>query len=76
MYQTIIFKAANDNEAQKEVSKLLKPAGIETWQIVNFSPVHDKEHEYDPDIEQYKVIVLLTADQVQALEEKPAGKKK
>ena len=67
MYKTIPFEAANDADAKKKVTKLLKAENLETWQIVNFSPVHNKEAEYNPDVDQYKIIVLLTADQVQAL---------
>jgi len=79
MYHTIVFKAANENEAKKQVAKLLKPQNIQTRQIKNFSPVNDKEPEYDPEIEQYKIIILLTADQVTEMAEigsRPGAKKK
>jgi hypothetical protein len=78
MYQTIIFAAASEKEATKEVNKILKAQGIETWQIKNFSPVNNNEVEYSPDVEQYKIIVLLTAEQIEANEtkaKKPAAKK-
>jgi hypothetical protein len=71
MYKTLVVPAADNNTAAKEVKKLFKQLGLELWQVKNFSPVHDKETEFLPGTPQYKTIVLLTADQVERLEQKP-----
>ena len=65
MYKTLTVPADNDTTAEKEVNKLFTRLGLFTWQIKGFSPVHDKETEFIPGTPQYKVIVLLTADQVE-----------
>jgi hypothetical protein len=70
MYLSIIFAAASEKEATKEATKILKAQDIETWQIKNFSPVNNNEPEYSHDVEQYKIIVLLTAEQIEANETK------
>jgi hypothetical protein len=64
MYKTLLVPADNETTAEKEVNTLFTRLGLFTWQIKGFGPVHDKEAEYKPELPQYKVIVLLTADQV------------
>lgn len=65
MYQTLTVPADNETTAEKEVNKLFNRLGLFTWQIKGFGPVHDKESDFIPGTPQYKVIVLLTADQVE-----------
>lgn len=76
MYKTLLVSAADSVTATKQVNSLFKELNLATWQIKNFSPVHEKEIEFKPGTPQYKVIVLLTADQVKQFAKAPADQVK